>query len=178
MDLSLLGNNLKSVRLQRGYSQEKAAELCGVSEKTIGMIERTQANVTVGILSQIETGYRVSLKDLIRDDQEAEELSDGIEYFVIVEACREPDRFAYGIMACKADVDRSVLLQVVHDVTSRPDFALELVRDLNSYQLSPPAPSGRDFGLHLLTRCRAGPLRRSAVGGPLCASERRHPPGP
>lgn len=138
MDLSLLGNNLKSVRLQRGYSQEKAAELCGVSEKTIGMIERTQANVTVGILSQIETGYRVSLKDLIRDDQEAEELSDGIEYFVIVEACREPDRFAYGIMACKADVDRSVLLQVVHDVTSRPDFALELVRDLNSYQLSPP----------------------------------------
>lgn len=123
------------------------------------MIERTQANVTVGILSQIETGYRVSLKDLLRDDQEAEELSDGIEYFVIVEACREPDRFAYGIMACKADVDRSVLLQVVHDVTSRPDFALELVRDLNSYQLSPPAPSGRDFGPHLLTRRRAGPLR-------------------
>lgn len=71
MDLSLLGNNLKSIRVQRGYSQEKAAELCGVSEKTIGMIERAQANVTVGILSQIETGYRVSLKDLLRDDQEA-----------------------------------------------------------------------------------------------------------
>lgn len=33
MDLSLLGNNLKSIRVQRGYSQEKAAELCGVSEK-------------------------------------------------------------------------------------------------------------------------------------------------
>lgn len=138
MDLSLLGNNLKSIRVQRGYSQEKAAELCGVSEKTIGMIERAQANVTVGILSQIETGYRVSLKDLLRDDQEAEEeLSDGIEYFVIVEPCRESDRFAYGIMACKTDVDRSVLLQVVHDVTTRPDFALELIRDFNSYQLSP-----------------------------------------
>lgn len=120
MDLSLLGNNLKSIRVQRGYSQEKAAELCGVSEKTIGMIERAPGEChRRNLVANLKSGYRVSLKDLLRDDQEAEEeLSDGIEYFVIVEPCREPDRFAYGIMACKTDVDRSVLLQVVHDVTS------------------------------------------------------------
>lgn len=138
MDISLLGNNLRLARIKRGYSQEQAAELCGISEKTMGKIERAQANITLETLGRIEEGMSLSLADLIAEPSETSGLIGKVSYFAVLEQGTDVQYpYTYGMMVCRNTKSGYSLVSIVHDISVDADFVLNMVRDFNSYQLSP-----------------------------------------
>lgn len=138
MDISQLGNNLRLARIKHGYSQEQAAELCGISEKTLGKVERAQANISIEVLSKIEDGLGISLSELITGPPDTDCLTGKVDYYAVLEPCNDPrSQFTYGLMVCKCTPTGPQLLTIVHDISIEPRFVSEMARNFNSYQLSP-----------------------------------------
>lgn len=140
MNKEIFGNNLRLVRISLGFSQEQAAELCGISEKTLGKIERGQVNFSVETINRIEEGMCLSLSDLIEGNISLESGYGAWEYYSILEPCTVPGspvQYSYGIMVCKNTSKGLFLISAAHDVTTIQEFALEIVQKFNSYQLSP-----------------------------------------
>lgn len=63
--LSIIAENIKSLRQKRGMSLEKTAKITGVSKSMIAQIERCDVNPTVTILWKIADGFEVSIVDLL-----------------------------------------------------------------------------------------------------------------
>jgi transcriptional regulator with XRE-family HTH domain len=63
------GNKIKHFRLLRGFSQEKMAELLGISPKSYGNIERNITDVNLSRLQQIADTLKVSLPKLLDFDE-------------------------------------------------------------------------------------------------------------
>lgn len=57
-----IGQNIRSVRKSKNLSQEKLAELIGVSRNYIGMIERAEINVPTKTLIEIAFALNVHPK--------------------------------------------------------------------------------------------------------------------
>jgi transcriptional regulator with XRE-family HTH domain len=62
---AVLAGNIKSLRKERGYSQEGLAELCGLHRTYIGSIERQERNVTLTTLEVLSSALGVSVPDLL-----------------------------------------------------------------------------------------------------------------
>ena len=65
-----VGVRLRSFRLQRGYSQERLAELAGLHPTYIGQIERGEKNLTLESLCKVTQALSISMSQLL-------ELADG-----------------------------------------------------------------------------------------------------
>ena len=63
----ILGTRVRFYRKQKGLSQEKLAELCGLQPSYVGQIERGEKNITVEILYRLSQGLDVSMADLLQD---------------------------------------------------------------------------------------------------------------
>jgi transcriptional regulator with XRE-family HTH domain len=59
-----VGRNVRHLRLQRGLSQERLAELVGNTAKHIGQVERGEVNVTIDILTSIAVHLSVGVAEL------------------------------------------------------------------------------------------------------------------
>ena len=67
MDMrKLVGENVKRLRQKRGLTQEKFAELSGLSQQYLSGVERGQRNPTVVTLYELAIALGVSPVDLIR----------------------------------------------------------------------------------------------------------------
>lgn len=65
--------NLRRIRRMRNMSLDMVAELTGVSKSMLGQIERGESNPTIGTISRIVEGIKVSYEDLLyRRDNSAE----------------------------------------------------------------------------------------------------------
>ncbi|MDF2652307.1 MAG: hypothetical protein K0Q73_8112 [Paenibacillus sp.] len=62
--LGVIGQRIRDLRKQRGWSQEQLGEMAGVHFSYIGKIERAEKNVTVVNLEKIATALGVSFFDL------------------------------------------------------------------------------------------------------------------
>lgn len=60
-----VGTNVRRLRHQRGWSQERLAELTGKNNKHIGQIERGEVNVSLDTLTAIAGGLSVPIVDLV-----------------------------------------------------------------------------------------------------------------
>lgn len=69
-ELKRLGSLLRALRLQRGLTQDQAAELMGIHPKSLARIEAGSENLTVSTLLAASVAYKVRLRDLF-DDEEA-----------------------------------------------------------------------------------------------------------
>jgi len=58
---------LKSLRSQRGWSLDKAAEETGVSKAMLGQIERQESSPTIATLWKIASGFGASFSSFIED---------------------------------------------------------------------------------------------------------------
>ena len=67
-----LGRRVRHFRAAKGLTQEKFAELCGISPRYISELERGEANVTVNILEPIAASLGIKLKDIFDIEHEAE----------------------------------------------------------------------------------------------------------
>ena len=61
-----IGNNVKLLRLSRGWSQQELAELVGNTDKHIGQVERGEVNVTIDILTAIAIHLSVDVVRLLQ----------------------------------------------------------------------------------------------------------------
>lgn len=67
----LIGENLKSLREERGFSLSALAELVEVSKSMLSQIEKGETNPSVGIIWKIANGLRVSFTSLLNDEPTA-----------------------------------------------------------------------------------------------------------
>jgi len=65
-ELIVLGNRIKELRKQRGFSQEKLAEISGLHRTYISDIERGQRNVSFLNLVKISDALNISVYELFK----------------------------------------------------------------------------------------------------------------
>jgi XRE family transcriptional regulator, regulator of sulfur utilization len=63
----LIGKRLKYIRVSKGLSLDKVAELTGVSKPMLGQIERAHSNPTVSTLWKIAEGLKVPFSAFIEE---------------------------------------------------------------------------------------------------------------
>lgn len=63
-----LGQQVRALRLARGWSQEKLALVTGVHRNTIGDIERGEVNIGLGNLEKLARGLAVGVGVLLDGD--------------------------------------------------------------------------------------------------------------
>jgi len=70
--LRQIGSNIKACRKQKGpgWTQEKLAELAGISSKHLSDIERGKYNVSIAYLCKIANALEVPYKQLLVDPSE------------------------------------------------------------------------------------------------------------
>jgi transcriptional regulator with XRE-family HTH domain len=67
----LVGRNFARLRLTKGFTQERFAEVSGVTQQYVSGLERGQRNPTVVTLYHLATALGVSPVDLVMPDDEA-----------------------------------------------------------------------------------------------------------
>lgn len=60
----LVGWNMRRLRMDRGLSQGKLAELAGIDRTYVSRLERTVENPSIGILDKISLALDVPIADL------------------------------------------------------------------------------------------------------------------
>ncbi len=64
--LTRFAKKLRNERLRRGLSQESLASVAGLSRNYIGMIERGEANLTLGTIERLARALRMESWELLR----------------------------------------------------------------------------------------------------------------
>ena len=67
MDYEKLGDNIRNYREQRGFTQEKLAELSNISDKHLSKIERGKINIKIDTLVNIANALGPSVDKLLLD---------------------------------------------------------------------------------------------------------------
>lgn len=62
---TILAENIKTFRREKGFSQEELAELCGLHRTYIGSVERQERNVTLSTLEVLASTFGVTVPDLL-----------------------------------------------------------------------------------------------------------------
>ena len=65
--LQRFGNRVRALRLKRGLSQEKLAELAGLHRTYIGSIERGEQNISLRNIEKLAQALNVSAASLLSD---------------------------------------------------------------------------------------------------------------
>jgi transcriptional regulator with XRE-family HTH domain len=72
-----LGALVRRLRLERGYSQAEFAEVCRLERAYMGMIERSEVNISVRIALKIAKGLSLTLSGLFAKLEHSPERSQG-----------------------------------------------------------------------------------------------------
>ncbi|WP_029035858.1 helix-turn-helix domain-containing protein [Salinimicrobium xinjiangense] len=62
-----LGQRVKALRVKKGWSQEKLAELTGFHRTYIGMVERGERNISLQNIFSLSKQFGLSLEELFKD---------------------------------------------------------------------------------------------------------------
>lgn len=65
----VLGTNLRKYRLEKGFLQEKFADLCGLHRTYISDIECFQRNVSIENIQRIAEALKIDAYKLLMDDE-------------------------------------------------------------------------------------------------------------
>ena len=61
-----LGNSIRKLRDQRGWSQEEFADICAVNRSYMGRIERGELNLTLDTLQKVANGLGITVSALLK----------------------------------------------------------------------------------------------------------------
>lgn len=62
---TIIASNMRSRRLDLGWSQEELADVCGYHRTYIGAIERGERNITILTLESIATALKIDVIELL-----------------------------------------------------------------------------------------------------------------
>lgn len=65
--LKALGQRIRELRTEQGYSQEAFADKCGVHRTFMGTVERGESNLSFQNIAKVSTTLGVTLSTLFRD---------------------------------------------------------------------------------------------------------------
>lgn len=68
----LLGKRIKSLRRSKGYSQEKLAEIAGISPRYLSCIETGKENPTLDLFLRLAKGLQVDLYEIFQFEHEGD----------------------------------------------------------------------------------------------------------
>lgn len=68
--LQKFGGNIRSIRLKKGLSQEKLAELSGLHRTYIGGVERGERNISLINLVRLAKALDIPIDTLVKDIEE------------------------------------------------------------------------------------------------------------
>lgn len=60
------GNRVRTLRLEKGLTQEQFAKNCGLHKNYIGMVERGERNPSLLNIEIIANGLKVSISELMK----------------------------------------------------------------------------------------------------------------
>lgn len=60
-----IGNAIKELRKQKGFKQNNFAEMCGLSQSYLSLIEKGKKEPTLGLLKQISSALSMPLPILV-----------------------------------------------------------------------------------------------------------------
>lgn len=66
----VLAGNIRSLRKQKGLSQEELAALCGLHRTYVGSVERCERNVTLSTLETFALALNISVPELLTQSHE------------------------------------------------------------------------------------------------------------
>ncbi|MGH7963635.1 MAG: helix-turn-helix transcriptional regulator [Candidatus Binatia bacterium] len=69
----LLGRRIKSLRKNKGYSQEKLAEIVDISPRYLSSIETGKENPTLDLFLRLAKGLQVDLYEIFQFEHEGEQ---------------------------------------------------------------------------------------------------------
>jgi len=70
IDQKLLGSRIKSLRVQKGLSQDKLGELSGLNGKYLGEVERGNSNISITNLSKLSDVLEVPFLSMLNIEHE------------------------------------------------------------------------------------------------------------
>ena len=65
----VIGNKLRRLRIEKGYSQEYLADVLAISQKTYSNMENDKSSITIDTLKKIAEEYKIDLIELISEDK-------------------------------------------------------------------------------------------------------------
>lgn len=65
----VIGNKLRKLRMENGYSQEYLAEVLEVSQKTYSNMENNKSSISIETLKKIAAEHKIELIELLSDDK-------------------------------------------------------------------------------------------------------------
>ena len=68
--LQALGQRIRELRTERGYSQEAFADKCGVHRTFMGTVERGESNLSFQNIAKVATALGITLSTLFLDIEE------------------------------------------------------------------------------------------------------------
>lgn len=109
-DLDTIGDRLRYVRTQRGFTLEKLAGLAGVSKSFLSEIEHDRTGVTADKLIQIASALNASLDFLLKGEGGSEErLQVPVEIPVELGDLAEELDLSYRDTAALSDMESSIV---------------------------------------------------------------------
>lgn len=66
----LIGEKIRTIRLNKGYSVEELAEKAGISSKHLYKIENAHSNFTVSVLLELAQALEVDFNEILVDNRE------------------------------------------------------------------------------------------------------------
>ena len=99
LDYTALAERIKRARTQKGYSQSKLAELCGVSTNTIGKLEISYTTVSLKTILTIANVLEVDINFLVSDTQPTTKQAN--------------DLFIESLLMDFTDRDKQLLIQII-----------------------------------------------------------------
>jgi transcriptional regulator with XRE-family HTH domain len=63
-----IGNNLRRIRSEKGYSQQMLSNMCDVERAKISRIENASEDIKISTLLKITAALEVKLIDLVREE--------------------------------------------------------------------------------------------------------------
>lgn len=65
-ELRKFGNTVRELRLQKGYSQEKLAEIATLHRNYIGMVERGERNITLLNIKKLSYALEIEVGEFFQ----------------------------------------------------------------------------------------------------------------
>ena len=65
---SILAENIRRKRLERGLSQEDLAEIAEIHRTYIGSVERGERNISIDNISRIASALEVEITELLKNE--------------------------------------------------------------------------------------------------------------
>jgi transcriptional regulator with XRE-family HTH domain len=103
----VLGSRVRTLRLERSWSQEALGERSGLSGKFIGEVERGEKSISVDSLYRVSVALRVPLRELVDISAGEPALAEYDQVLAVLGRHKSPEQLERALAALRAALGES-----------------------------------------------------------------------